>query len=543
MNKNKILIIGLNILLWGMFNQFVMAQIYSDTTWERLYFGPGVHEKTYTNKHQEYYDKGFLLSTYYHSDDMNKPKLVKTDINGYYLWDRVLDTTNHIGILAMASSIGGDTYISGSIMGETNYMPWVGKLNVCGEIEWCRTFEWDEVSYGIDIEMDKNGDIIILTQFYGHSPDERINLIKLTPDGELIWKKNYATIEDHPYIWNAQGNQLLISEDNQYYITGQAHWPTNNDPNQGGGLRSFIVKVNQWGEEKWVLPFGIEHEFYGYASRSYQVNDTLFLSVAYNFPGPVTPEFQTILIWYNKDGELLDFNTTPLLEGLFYDVALYDAIFLDDQTLWGIMYYRLNPDDDETEIGYLHIDTSMNVLNYYENGYWDPYGRTSLVQTHNDKFLTVGARQEDGSSSNYDVYISKRNEDYSFDTVYSNWAGSFDSLCPHQIESGYLPYNCETIIVGTVELESESKIENKDLEIKVSPNPANKKVRIEFENLSYEQLEMQIFNISGEEEYAETLLSYPQAKGLDISRLSRGVYMIVLRNKGIIVGRAKLVVE
>jgi hypothetical protein len=141
----------------------------------------------------------------------------------------------------------------------------------------------------------------------------------------------------------------------------------------------------------------------------------------------------------------------------------------------------------------------------------------------------------------YDVYISKRNEDYSFDTVYNNWAGSFDSLCPHQIESGYLPYNCETIIVGTEDLEPE--IKTKNLEIKVSPNPAHQKVRIEFENLSYEQLEMQIFNIGGEEEYSETLLSYPQTKELDISNLSRGVYMLVLRNKGIIVGRAKLVVE
>jgi hypothetical protein len=106
---------------------------------------------------------------------------------------------------------------------------------------------------------------------------KRINLIKLRPDGELLWKKDYATIEDHPYIWNSEANSLMISESNDYYITGRAMWPTNNDPSQGSGLRPFFIKVNENGNEEWVLPFGIYHSIVGDADKTIQINDTLFL--------------------------------------------------------------------------------------------------------------------------------------------------------------------------------------------------------------------------------------------------------------------------
>jgi len=148
--------------------------------------------------------------------------------------------------------------------------------------------------------------------------------------------------------------------------------------------------------------------------------------------------------------------------------------------------------------------------------------------------------QEDVPGFIYDVYISKRNEDYSFDTVYSNWSGSYDSLCPHAIQSGYLDYECETVIVGTEEVEQKP---NQELKIKITPNPAKNKVNIVFENNNYKELSLQIFNINGKEMFSSQLHSYPQSTEIDISKLVKGVYLVAVRNKGNIVGREKLVVE
>jgi hypothetical protein len=146
-----------------------------------------------------------------------------------------------------------------------------------------------------NIEIDRNGDIVVLTNYYGGTISKRINLIKLRPDGELIWKKDYATIEDHPYIWNSQANSLMISESNDYYITGRAMWPTNNDPSQGSGWRPFFIKVNENGNEEWVLPFGIYHSIVGNADKTIQINDTLFLGESSDWlPEPPT----TVFVWY-----------------------------------------------------------------------------------------------------------------------------------------------------------------------------------------------------------------------------------------------------
>lgn len=528
---------GLNILLMGMFKPVLIAQVYSDTTWERLYYFQNEDERTYSNNHIETYDKGYLLATYLYQDNTYKPKLFKTDVNGYYLWDRLLDTTDFFGISAITESQYGEIYICGSTHNNVNTMPWVSKLNACGEIEWCKIFEWDETSYAIDIETDHNNDIIVLTSYYGNSPGERINLIKLDTDGELIWKKNYATIEDHPWIWNAQGNQLIISESNDYYITGRAQWPTNNDPQQGGGLRPFFIKVKENGIEDWVLPFGIYNNIFGNASKSIQINDTLFLSIASDWlPEPPT----TLFIWYSDAGEIYYYNSKHIeIEGQWASY-IHDPILLDNNKLWGILLYHLYPEDPNSRTGYIQLDTSMNIISYLEDDRWGGNGPKDLIQTFNNKFLTVSTMQEDVPGFIYDIYISKRNEDYSFDTVYTNWLGTYDSLCPHAIESGYLDYECETIVVGTSEVE---KPKAKELEIKLSPNPATNKVNISFENNTYKQLHLQLLNINGEELYSKILLAYPQSEEIDIGKLPKGVYLVVLRNNSLIVGRAKLVVE
>lgn len=152
--KKFIIYIGIFILLWGVNMPYVIAQTYSDTTWERLYYHPNIDERTYSNNHLETYDKGYLLSTYMVQNGEYKPKLYKTDVNGYYLWDRILDTNQFVGILAMTEDNDGNIYICGSSFPEDIPNPIVKKLNTCGEVVWCKSFLWDEGSYARDIEID-----------------------------------------------------------------------------------------------------------------------------------------------------------------------------------------------------------------------------------------------------------------------------------------------------------------------------------------------------------------------------------------------------
>jgi hypothetical protein len=537
MQLKTIILNGISLLLWGMLIPSLSAQIYSDTTWERWFFGPPHYETTTGVKHVEYYDKGYLLGTSFGDDWGEYAKLIKTDINGYYLWDRTFDTLVFNRVRGISVSDDGSIYCVGffELNGLSN--PWVFKLNACGEMLWCRIFEWDNVCYGNNIEIDRNGDIVVLTNYYGGIISKRINLIKLRPDGELLWKKDYATIEDHPYIWNSTASHLMISESNDYYITGRAMWPTNNDPSQGSGWRPFFIKVNENGNEEWVLPFGIYHSIVGNADKTIQINDTLFLGESSDWlPEPPT----TVFVWYGPEGQVYSHKSVHIdLDGI-YASYIHDTHLLEDNSLWGILLYSAFENDLYSHFGYLHLDTAINVLNYKIDDRWSQGSSKRLIRTFNNKFVTVTAMNEEGSNVE-DAYITKRNIDYTYDTVYTNWPGHYDTLCPHAIESGYLPYECEPTIVGMQEWSE--KETNGALSLTIIPNPSKNKVKVGFENNNYKELNLQIFNINGEEVFNRQLHSYPQDTEIDISNLAKGVYLVSVRNEGIIVGRAKLVVD
>jgi hypothetical protein len=210
-------------------------------------------------------------------------------------------------------------------------------------------------------------------------------------------------------------------------------------------------------------------------------------------------------------------------------------------TAFGGFYCTPHYENDlYSHFGYLHLDTAINVLNYKIDDRWSQGSSKGLIRTFNNKFVTVTAMNEEGSNVE-DAYITKRNIDYTYDTVYTNWPGNYDTLCPHAIESGYLPYECEPTIVGMQEWSE--KETNGALSLTIIPNPAKNKVKVGFENNNYKELNLQIFNINGEEVFNRQLHSYPQDTEIDISNLAKGVYLVSVRNEGFIVGRSKLVVD
>jgi hypothetical protein len=113
MQLKTIILNGISLLLWGMLIPSLSAQIYSDTTWERWFFGPPHYETTSGVKHVEYYDKGYLLGSSFGDDWGEYAKLIKTDINGYYLWDRTFDTLVFNRVRGISVSDDGSIYCVG----------------------------------------------------------------------------------------------------------------------------------------------------------------------------------------------------------------------------------------------------------------------------------------------------------------------------------------------------------------------------------------------------------------------------------------------
>jgi len=532
---NKIFILGLFSFFYA---NLSVAQIYSDTTWERWYGTQNYDELTATtNHHIEHYDKGYIFHAYNGNTNEFKAILKKTDINGYLLWQRELDPSKEQYIVAVKNYEDGGIVICGGsyVTGICN--PWVAKLNACMEVEWCKRFQWSDYSYANDVEIDQNGDIVVLTDFYGNSPSERINLIKLNPLGEVLWKENFAVIEDYAYVWNAYGIELSVSSNNYYYISGSADWPTNNDPNQGGGERPLFIKVNPNGNEEWVLPFGIYDNQYGIATELFQFDDQTFFSTALNWS-----TLNPFLIKFDENGEVISYRTKALMSDTYVSNNFIYTEIINENKFFSIWRYGYDMSEPLYN-GYMVYDSSLNIIDYME--FPEIEMPCSLVKTFNNKVITVGTVKEEDKTTYYDIYLNKLNLDFSFDTVYSNWSGSYDSLCEGGVVSGYLPYTCDEVVgINEIPTSEEYNAALEKVEIKLLPNPADKLLTIALENPGdLQELEIIVFNTSGNKVVAKQIANYQTETNLNIKNWPSGVYFVVVQSKGKFVGNAKLMVE
>lgn len=522
-----------------LFSSHSYSQIYSDTTWERWYGKQNYEEAmATTNNHIEHYDKGFIFHGYNESSGQGKPIIKKTDINGYLLWERKLDSLSNNYIVSMKNTSDGGIVLCGGINGTVGHTnPWVGKLNACMEMEWCKTFQWSAYSYANDIAIDNEDNIVILTDFYGQSPGERIGLIKLTNEGEVLWKNSYATMSDYPYIWNAFGNKVFISADNNYYIAGDADWPTNNDPQQGKGDRPLIIKVNANGDEEWVLPFGIYDGVFGKSNEIFEDDGNQFLAIAYS-----SVNHNPLLFYFDDSGVVLSYTSKELLADINVANWVLSTKKIDNNRFYSIYRYR-NSWSESPLNGYMIYDSLLNIIEYTETP--EMLMPASLVQTYNNKMLTVALMRENTKYVYYDIYLNKRNTDFTFDTVYTNWAGSYDSLCPDGIVSGYLPYLCDDVVgIEDIPSSQEYAAQKDRIEISIQPNPAHDRAIIKLEKTEvFYDLEWSLYNQTGEVLMFEKLINGQSEIQIDISGMASGIYFLILRSEGSFVGSTKFVVD
>lgn len=530
----RLILLSFLLISSQLFSQF----IYSDTTWERWYGKQNYQEGSASSKHDiEHYDKGYIFYGRNELGNPDKPIIKKTDINGYYLWERKLDSISDKYILSMINSDDGGVLLCGGINDVGYSNPWVAKLNACMEVDWCKIFRWSEFSYAVDIKVDQEGNIIVLTDYYGYSPGENINLIKLNPQGEVLWKNNYATMEDYPYIWNAYARKLLISEDNHYYIAGEAEWPTNNDPQQGKGNRAFFIKVNPSGEEEWVLPFGIYNGVFAWGTDIFQKSENTFVAIGFN-----VAINNPLIISFNDQAEVLSYSTEVLFPSSYVANMFSSTKFVDNNKFFSIWKYYISLQESPLS-GYIVYDSLLNIIDYKTDGRWR--SPSNLIQTYNNKLVTVATMKETEKTTYYDIYMSKRNIDFTYDTVYTNWSGAYDSLCEGGVISGYLDYDCG-IVVGINEIPSpeQYKEAQEKIGIQVQPNPAKTQAILILENTAkFKEISMSVYNQTGEEVFARKVRTGSLEEMIDISHWSRGVYFVVMRSEGRFKGSVKLLVE
>jgi len=487
------------------------------------------------------YDKGYLLSSSYELTGSNW--LVKTDINGEILWEKnILWDKGSIGRTDITQDQEGNIITgfrtSGDIVGK---WPRLVKLNPCGEKIWCRIYKDEEFENGAfhDVLILDSGDILAMAYMDSEEGFESVFLYYVDKNGNLLWKKSYATQFDHPHIRLALGSNLHHFGDN-YFISGSCYYPYPSDTTLFIE-RSLFIKIDSSFEEEWVLPFGVNETIISRALNLFHYNDTTYLGLAMNRLNSTIEH--TLLIYIDNNGNVINYFEIPN-DSIGPDISqnyINEIERINDTLFLGSI--ALGIDDTDFFWGELVIDSTGKI---YKQEYRSvhTYGWSSVIKTFDNKF-TIGTSWREGTSD-VDLYLYKINQDLELDTVYpGNY--TYDSLCPYQIQSGEVDISDCLIVVDVKETPTpqEYYASLNTIPIKAYPNPVNgNEVTFELQNTEHHKnMELKCFDVFGKDVYVEKVYQHQGVAKINISNWKSGIYFTIIYAEGKPIGECKFVVR
>ncbi len=478
--------------------------------WPKIY---GDNFNATIAKIEESYDHGFLLSAYTYTGagwPLND-WVIKIDINGNVLWDKNLGNEIYSnGVSDSKITLDhGIILAAGTSKYSGNYDPTFIKLNVCGEIEWCKVLLSPDDNYGKGILQLPDGSYIGMLQYYGEGETyARISLIKMDQTGEPIWIKRQA--QDDTLIYNEEGGYLYLMSDSNFLVSGECFHP---------GLKPYWIKTDSSGIQMWDLMWQ------GGIGAAYQVTESSagYFYCAGGFAGPGHPLTPSIFK-FDMDGNPL------YMAYIFGDTIVGGGadpiVIMNDSILVLGMNWRTSTNVDEGYSEIMKTDTFGNILNrrILLNENRPP---KTIILTEDGKMLVCGNYVVD---NNWDIYLWKMNVDMEDDTLYTQPL-TYDSLCPYEIQSDTVDLDCG-VFVNINELPTKEEYESA---IKISPNPSHDWITLTLPDVAAKgAVEMVVYDIYGREVGklgSGGVMPVNRMILMDISACSPGMYIAVIKDR------------
>jgi hypothetical protein len=536
MNKFKIIFTLVCILF---------ATISFSQAWPQYYSQDNAYDRSYDII--ETYDNGYIMAGNFQTNDGNEfhqwSWIIKTDINGNILWDKVIEGGDQWVIAAAVEQTSdGGILTCGWVWSELeNYDPYVLKLNSCGDKEWCTIFAGSSeiTPWADDLVETPSGDIIVLINNYGEINVEDMHLAKLNAQGELLWMEAYCKPEIYNQAALPTGRSLEILSNGDYLVSGEVYWANPWAPGDPWPIRSLFVNVDSIGNEKWVLPFGLTDSIHGQGLNTFEVNPDYFIGIANKWPAET---MNSVLIHFDSSGNVKQYividneQINPDIDaGVPLNLTLTDTLYI-----LGGLYGNIEVAYSSEILIDTNIFNNFIVYDFFQHvGEGEPY---TMISCSDDKILSNSTFKEEG---NWDISLSKLNLNLEYDTL-DPGSYTYDSLCttPGLPQSGFIYLdNCNLIVDVRSPQEYHAFINT--IPLKVYPNPATKgSITFAFENTKHHSnILLKCFNIYGNEVYSEKVYRYQKITEVDISGWQKGMYVAVVYSNGLPVGQCKFVVQ
>ncbi|HLG31645.1 MAG TPA: T9SS type A sorting domain-containing protein [Ignavibacteriaceae bacterium] len=170
--------------------------------------------------------------------------IIKTDMNGNVQWKKVFYRENEGGDVALAvQQLSDGGYIIGGFTQSSSWASYIIRTDNLGNALWSNIYPGSWQSECYDIQATPDGGFILTGTESSFQTDTDLLIIKLNPNGNLIWKKIYGTVDAE------QGEYIQQLQDGGYIIAGMSS-------HGAGGYDMYVVRTNGAGESLWSKTIG-----------------------------------------------------------------------------------------------------------------------------------------------------------------------------------------------------------------------------------------------------------------------------------------------
>ena len=491
----------------------------------------------------ENYDKGYIFIG--SLQDYKYAWIIKTDINGYMLWNKKIGNsyTSSMPISITQTRDSGFVLCGSTTIQDSWYDAYIQKFNACAEPEWCRILNpnTQDPDYGRRIKQLADGGFILLTRYLGTEDYDRIHLNKLDENGNIIWQQAYSS-GNWP-VFNEEGFDLTIVNENRYLITGECYYP---DPGDTliGWRRPYFIMTDSIGNLVWETPWVMDGYYAGTTRASVADSNGFIYTAGNNYDRVVQDKPPSLLITSPQGDEVASY---PLIGDGAYGSAtticrindnllLMAAGWIDDLEIMNTAFFKV--DTSGNTIDSINIDPPVNAGIYH------------TIKTFDGKYVSVGT----SSDVNWDMWAFKINENMEYDSIYTGYF-EYDYICPDSIEDETYDMECDIV------LEIDEPFTTKEgSRMKAYPNPATDRMNISLPEYIISESQsgnwdvttvdyrykgpalLEFYDNYGIKVYSMEVNSAQKEHSIDVSGWKTGLYVVVLMKEGKIIDREKVLV-
>ncbi|MCK9401282.1 MAG: T9SS type A sorting domain-containing protein [Bacteroidales bacterium] len=528
MKQNILIFLLIGLINYGSFSQSRWLMHYMDA------FNAPVKDLKIS------YDNGYLLSGWISPNLPHYSWLIKTDINGEVLWQKLIGGANNstLAIEEICLNSVGEIFLCGGTMSGNDANPMLIKLNACGEKEWCTEFSTtSDNDFFWDVVCTPDGGCAVLV--YGAFIPlftYRAGILKFSAGGDLLWQQYYQSPDQS--VSGVTLSDLNLAPDEGFLLSGFCYYLDPENPDLAW-LHPYYIKADSLGYFEWET---IVHKETG------DIGGQAFMSLV----NPSGTNFYSCISHYYHSDTL--YTTRPAIVKLdlqgnvmgVYDLVhgLYDLgkimtfDFLNDSVLTGSASWRNEEDEPQSRVVVLdtlgNITNSVTILNDYFLGF--------TKTTFDDKILILIS---DHTSGEFDPTLFKLTQDLEQDTFYTT-PFIYDSLCPYQIASDTIvPDDCGLIVGIEEDDKTVGRYDGKKGGIELFPNPASEllHVRLNMDGGRFNKdLRLEIYDIFGRKVQEIKVLEKQNEVQINVEGYPPGIYLAVLKDESQYVCSGKFVV-